>query len=121
MTLQNMKELDREWLTVAEAADVLGTSPQRLRDQLDIDDDLPVDRRKIRFPHIKIASRHHISRLGFIRWITGEMMDSKEPEAIRQDSKVSLLQWMNGIVDSKEGAAVRPDSDSHGSCSRTIL
>lgn len=86
VTLQKMKELDREWLTVAEAADVLGTNPQRLRDQLDIDDDLPVDRRKIRFPHIKIASRHHISRLGFLRWISGEMMDSKEGAAVRPDS-----------------------------------
>ena len=74
MTLASMESLDREHITLNEAAEILGCDPQRLRDQLDLDDELPADMRKIRFPHCKIGNRHRIMRIGFIRWVRGETM-----------------------------------------------
>lgn len=74
MTLYAMERLDREHISLTEAADILGCDPQKLRDQLDLDDELPVELRKIRFPHVKIGNRQRIMRIGFIRWVRGETL-----------------------------------------------
>ena len=72
MTLNLMEQLDREYISLTEASDILGCDPQKLRDQLNLDDELPVNLRKIMFPHIKIGNRQRIMRIGFIRWVRGE-------------------------------------------------
>ena len=64
---------DAEWMTVKEVSDMIGCSPQRLRDALDIDDDLPIDRRRFLFPHCKVGDRRRISREGFDRWMRGDL------------------------------------------------
>ena len=74
MTLARMEQLNREHISLNEASDILGCDPQKLRDQLDLDDELPVDMRKIRFPHVKIGNRQRIMRIGFIRWVRGETL-----------------------------------------------
>ena len=84
MTLYAMEQLDREHISLTEASDILGCDPQKLRDQLDLDDELPADMRKIRFPHIKIGNRRRIIRIGFIRWVRGETL---LPEPHREDGK----------------------------------
>ena len=71
MTLNQMESLDRDYVTVHEAADVLGCAPQRLRDALDIDEEKPVEMRRFLFPHCKVSNRRHIMREGFIRWARG--------------------------------------------------
>ena len=79
MTLYAMERLDREHISLNEASDILGCDPQKLRDQLDLDDELPVEMRKIRFPHVKIGKRRRIMRIGFIRWARGETLQSDLP------------------------------------------
>lgn len=74
MTLYAMEQLDREHISLTEASDILGCDPQKLRDQLDLDDELPVELRKIRFPHVKIGNRQRIMRIGFLRWVRGETL-----------------------------------------------
>ena len=66
MTLAEMEALDREFITVAEAASVMGCAPQRLRDGLDLYPEA------FPFPHYKIGHRHRIMRVGFVRWAMGE-------------------------------------------------
>ena len=84
MTLTCMERLDREHISLTEASDILGCDPQKLRDQLDLDDELPMEMRKIRFPHIKVGNRQRIMRIGFIRWVRGETL---QPELHREDGK----------------------------------
>lgn len=74
MTLAEMENLDREYISVAEAASVIGCSPQLLRDGLDIDETRPVGMRRYMFPHCKNGNRHSIMREGFIRWVRGELI-----------------------------------------------
>ncbi len=71
MTLTEMRSLDRDSITVKEAAEVIGCSPQLLRDGLDIDEERPVEMRRYLFPHCKAGNRHSIMRLGFIAWAEG--------------------------------------------------
>ena len=71
MTLAEMRRLERDSITVAEAAEVIGCSPQLLRDGLDIDEDRPVELRRYLFPHCKAGNRHSIMREGFIAWAEG--------------------------------------------------
>ena len=68
MTLRQMESLERDYVTVYEAADVIGCAPQRLRDALDIDDERPTEMRRFGFPHCKVSNRRRIMREGFIRW-----------------------------------------------------
>lgn len=74
MTLAQMRSLDRERISVREAAEILGCSPQRLRDGLDIDDERPVEMRRYLFPHCKVGNRRSIMREGFLRWVDGTML-----------------------------------------------
>ena len=74
MTLAQMRGLDRERISVREAAEILGCSPQRLRDGLDIDDERPVEIRRYLFPNCKVGNRRSIMREGFLRWVDGTML-----------------------------------------------
>lgn len=74
MTVAEMRNLDRERISVREAAEVLGCSPQRLRDGLDIDDERPIAERRYLFPHCKVGNRRCIMREGFLRWVAGDCM-----------------------------------------------
>lgn len=74
MTLEQMRTLDRERISVQEAAEVIGCSPQLLRDGLDIDEERPVAMRRYLFPHCKVGNRHCIMREGFLRWVDGTML-----------------------------------------------
>lgn len=72
MTLAEMETLGREYVTVAEAASVMGCAPQRLRDGLDIHPE------QFAFPHCKVGNRHRIMRQGFIQWAKGEKDRSQQ-------------------------------------------
>ena len=74
MTLAQMRTLDRERISVQEAAEIIGCSPQLLRDGLDIDEERPVAMRRYLFPHCKVGNRHCIMREGFLRWVDGTML-----------------------------------------------
>ena len=74
MTLSKMEGLERDYISVKEAADVIGCSPQRLRDGLDIDEERPIEMRRYLFPHCKVGNQHRIMREGFVRWVKGETM-----------------------------------------------
>ena len=74
MTLEEMRNLKRESISVKEAAEIIGCSPQRLRDGLDIDEERPVEMRRYLFPHCKQGNRHSIMRRGFLRWVDGTML-----------------------------------------------
>lgn len=56
MTLAELEKIDREFLTVAEVASVMGCAPQLLRDQLDISPE------SFGFPHYKVGHRRRIMR-----------------------------------------------------------
>lgn len=73
MTLNEMMDYEEEIVSIYDVAPILGCDPQKLRDALDIDDELPLDRRKFLFPHCKIGNRRKIGRIGFIRWISGDI------------------------------------------------
>lgn len=79
LSMKSLEEMPREHISLAEASYFLGCDPQKLRDQLDLDDELPADMRKIRFPHIKIGNRQRIMRIGFIRWVRGETLQPDLP------------------------------------------
>lgn len=79
MTLEQMRNLDRERISVQEAAEIIGCSPQLLRDGLDIDDERPVEMRRYRFPHCKVGNRRSIMREGFLRWVDGSTMSQDLP------------------------------------------
>lgn len=74
MTLTEMKGLERDYITVYEASDILECAPQRLRDALDIDEDRPMEQRRFLFPHCKVGNRRRIMRDGFLRWVDGTML-----------------------------------------------
>lgn len=74
MTLTELRSLDRDSISVKEAADVIGCSPQRLRDGLDIDEERPINMRRYLFPHCKVGNKHTIMRDGFLRWCAGDIM-----------------------------------------------
>lgn len=66
MTLDDLKRLDREFLTPAQVAEVLGCDPQGIR----------VWARQrpegLGFPVCLVGSRTKIPRFAFIRWMEGQ-------------------------------------------------
>lgn len=80
MTLEDMRSLKREYISVQEASQIIGCDPQRLRDGLDIDEERPVNMRRYLFPHCKIGNRHSIMRIGFLRWVEGATAAPKSME-----------------------------------------
>ena len=73
MTLNEMLESEDETVSIYDVAPILGCDPQNLRDALDIDEERPVEMRRFLFPHCKVGNRRKIGRIGFIRWIQGEL------------------------------------------------
>lgn len=66
MTLEEIKKLDRDFITAADVAEVLGTDPNSLRWQA------REEPANLGFPVVVIKSRVKIPRLPFIRFICGE-------------------------------------------------
>ena len=73
MTLNEMLESEDETVSIYDVAPILGCDPQKLRDALDIDEERPVEMRRFLFPHCKVGNRRKIGRIGFIRWIQGDL------------------------------------------------
>lgn len=73
MTLNEMLESEDETVSICDVAPILGCDPQKLRDALDIDEERPVEMRRFLFPHCKVGNRRKIGRIGFIRWIQGDL------------------------------------------------
>lgn len=73
MTLNEMMESEDETVSIYDVAPILGCDPQKLRDALDIDEERPVEMRRFMFPHCKVGNRRKIGRIGFIRWIQGDL------------------------------------------------
>lgn len=74
MTLAEMQKSDSPYISIRDAAEVLGCNPQRLRDMLDIDEERPREMRRFLFPHCKVGNRRRIMREGFLRWVDGTML-----------------------------------------------
>jgi hypothetical protein len=87
MRISDLEGLDRDYITVKEAAEIIGCSPQRLRDGLDIDPD------RYLFPHCKVGNRHHIMREGFIRWAKGDA-----PKSNRADDLAGPSTQLRGAI-----------------------
>ena len=75
MTLSELEQTDKAFVSVYDIAPVLECDPQKLRDALDIDEERPVEMRRFLFPHCKVGNRRKISRVGFIRWMEGKESD----------------------------------------------
>ena len=73
LSIKDLEMMDKEMISVQEAAEIIECDPQRLRDSLDMDDHRPEDQKKFRFVHVKVGNRRRISRVGFIRWIRSEI------------------------------------------------
>ena len=66
MTLNEIKALDREFLTPAQVASVLGCDPQGIRVWAKQNPE------GLGFPTCVIGSRVKVPRLAFIQWMTGK-------------------------------------------------
>lgn len=64
MTLDEMRNLDADFLTVAQVAKCLHCDPQLVRDQAEREP------KHLGFPICKIGHRYRIPRIGFIAWAT---------------------------------------------------
>ena len=73
MTLNELMESEHETVSIYDVAPILECDPQKLRDALDLDDELPIENRRFLFPHCKVGNRRKIGRIGFIRWIKGDL------------------------------------------------
>lgn len=65
MTLAEIKELDRDFLTVAEVAGCLKCSQQLIRDEAS------KSPKYLGFPIAKVGHAFRIPREGFVNWATG--------------------------------------------------
>lgn len=74
MSLDEMQKSNSPYVSIRDAAEVLGCNPQRLRDMLDIDEERPREMRRFLFPHCKVGNRRRIMREGFLRWVDGTML-----------------------------------------------
>lgn len=95
MTWNEMVKSKEPTVSVYDVAEVLGCSPQRLRDALDIDDQRPVDMRRFPFPHCKVGASRKICRIGFIRWMNGDL----SPAAVifkRKDDNSAAAPFRDG-------------------------
>jgi len=73
MTLKELKTSEQAFVTVYDVAPIIECDPQKLRDALDIDEEQPMEMRRFPFPHCKVGHRRKISRVGFLRWIDGDL------------------------------------------------
>lgn len=67
MTLDELKQIDRNTLTVAEVAKFLHLDPQLIRDQASSEP------RYLGFPICKAGHSWKIPKAGFIAWFTGQL------------------------------------------------
>ena len=66
MTLHDIAQIDREFITVAEASAYFGCNPQKLREQAHR------DREKLGFPVSIIGNRVKIPKDAFVKFCKGE-------------------------------------------------
>ena len=66
MTLDEIRNLDTDFLTVAQVAGCLKQNPQTIRDQAEL------DCRWLGYPISKAGKSYRIPREGFIAWATGQ-------------------------------------------------
>jgi hypothetical protein len=66
MTLHEIAQIEREFITVGEAAQFLGCNPQKLREQAH------KDREKLGFPVSIVGNRVKIYKDGFVNYFKGE-------------------------------------------------
>ena len=66
MTIQDLKELEKDILTPGDIAPILGCDPNVIRYQAE------KDIKALGFPAAKIGTRVKIPRLAFIKWFEGE-------------------------------------------------
>ena len=66
MTLDDLKRIDREFLTPAQVAEIMGCDPQDIRVTARERPDL------LGFPVCVIGSRVKVPRRAFIKWMLGE-------------------------------------------------
>ena len=66
MTIQDIKNMDKEILTPGDVAPVLGCDPNIIRFQA------KQDISQLGFPAAKIGSRIKIPRLAFVKWFEGD-------------------------------------------------
>ena len=66
MTIQDLKELEKDILTPGDIAPILGCDPNVIRYQAE------KDIKALGFPATKIGTRVKIPRLAFIKWFEGE-------------------------------------------------
>ena len=67
MTLKELRELEREYLTAAQIAGVLGSDPQTIRVAA------RVDPQRLGFPVVVIGSRVKIPRVPFLRYMGADV------------------------------------------------
>lgn len=65
MTLQEIRDSDKVFLTPFEISEALGTDPQNIRNQA------AIDAAKLGFPVIRIGTRTKIPREAFLKYIEG--------------------------------------------------
>jgi hypothetical protein len=65
LTLNDLENIDRDWLTPAQVAPVLGADPNYIRGQAHAEPD------KLGFPVIVIGTRVKIPRIPFINFMRG--------------------------------------------------
>lgn len=73
VTLTELRQCGKTFVSVYDVAPILECDPQKLRDALDIDDELPIENRRFLFPHCKVGNRRKIGLDGFIRWVDGDL------------------------------------------------
>lgn len=73
MTWHELVLSEKAMVSVYDVAPILECDPQKLRDALDIDDELPIEQRRFLFPHCRVGNRRKIGREGFIRWMRGDL------------------------------------------------
>lgn len=66
MTIQDLKELDKDVLTPGDIAPILGCDPNVIRFQA------KQDIKQLGFPASKVGTRIKIPRLAFIKWFEGK-------------------------------------------------
>ena len=102
MSLDEMQKSDSPYVSIRDAAEVLGCNPQRLRDMLDIDDERPREMRRFLFPHCKVGNRRRIMREGFLKWIDGTMMKEEFLMRINGMMMKEKLSGMSEMIGGEE-------------------
>lgn len=87
MTLQEIRESGKEFLTPEEAAEIIGCKPYAINVQA------REDQSKLGFPVCVLGSRVRIPRRAFLRWIDGGTARAMSDEQVRAEFD-RLRNWM---------------------------